>query len=716
MMKKNILSQNYYIDSVSQTFIQRIENNITQLDNAVLYYDFPFAQDALGNTILSNIMIVSPVYGVLLFKCDPIQKDREGDHIRKIDEGLTATETLIFSKLIKSNNKNIKKGRRDLNFTLCSAVYIPKYSGAHEPDNAVLKTITDIKAFFKEAQNTTILDAETMKEIFSVIDSSNVIIKSKERKISTDDTSSKAYILKEMEAVIARFDDKQKYAALSQLIGPQRIRGLAGSGKTIILCMKAAILHYRNPNLRILYTFTTKSLYDYIENLITRFYKSLSDGFTPDFDNSIIIRHSWGGENIKGVYYEACADNAIMPIDFRSAASKSGRDGAFDYICKELLRQTKGQLNQKYDYVLIDEAQDFKPSFYQLCRAIVKNDCLVWCYDELQNIFQVELQDTMTTFKNEFGAQGIDLGVLQESYPEMDNDIVLPKSYRNPKEVLVMAHAIGFGIYNDRLIQMLQNNAHWEDLGYHVIEGNCNNDEHMIIERRPECSPLPLDQYQAKDEIIKWKSCDTIDDEILWITDAIENSIKEDKLRADDIMVICIDDKNVKHYFEELSQSLRVRKINSHNLSNTYYEKGFAEDNCVTLTTVYKAKGNESAMVFVIGCDVVEPQKDNRTMRNKLFTAFTRSKAWLRISGIKIEQSSLVREIKDVMNRDFILDFVYKNAPVIERDLSEANGKKALQRRLMDDLIEKAHERGMSDEEIDQMMSDRAYELRGNKK
>lgn len=65
-MKKVILSQNYYSDEISRTLIQRIEKNIGQMDSAVLYYDFPFAQDATGVTILSNVMIVSPLYGVLL--------------------------------------------------------------------------------------------------------------------------------------------------------------------------------------------------------------------------------------------------------------------------------------------------------------------------------------------------------------------------------------------------------------------------------------------------------------------------------------------------------------------------------------------------------------------------------------------------------------------------------------------------------------------------
>ena len=555
-----------------------------------------------------------------------------------------------------------------------------------------------------------------VNEIFSIIDSASSIVKAKERLIDDCDTTSKAYILSKIEAEIANFDDKQKYAALSQLDGPQRIRGLAGSGKTIILCMKAAILHLRNPKLQILYTFTTKSLHDYIEMLITRFYKTISDGLMPDFDNAIHIQHSWGGKNLKGVYYEACSDNNILPVDFKTARSRSSVDDAFDYICKDLLKQSNGKLIPKYDYILMDEAQDFKPSFYQVCRALVKNDCGVWCYDDLQNIFHVQMQDTMKTFANEYGASGINLGELQRLYPDMDNDIVLPKSYRNPKEILVMAHAIGFGIYNDKLIQMLQNNEHWEDLGYTVLKGSCTNNEEMLIERRPECSPLNLNKYQSPDEIIELYSAETFNAEIEWIGRKIVDAIQIDKLRPDDITVVCIDDRHNKSYFDKLSDYLREKNIYTHNLSNNFYETGFTEDQCVTLSTVYKAKGNESALVFVIGCDVVEPEKDNRTMRNKLFTAFTRAKAWLKISGVQIDGTSLVKEIQKVKEKDFVLHFIYKDAPIIQRDLDSVNEKKATKRKLISELIDRAKSLGFSDDEIRDMIKSYDMESRSEQK
>ncbi|NDM57585.1 hypothetical protein GY108_30595, partial [Klebsiella pneumoniae] len=82
--------------------------------------------------------------------------------------------------------------------------------------------------------------------------------------------------------------------------GPQRIRGLAGSGKTVILAMKAAHLHMTRPNDKILVTFFTKSLRSPIKDLVTKFYRHYKE-IDPDWNN-IHIRHGWGGSNSSGTY------------------------------------------------------------------------------------------------------------------------------------------------------------------------------------------------------------------------------------------------------------------------------------------------------------------------------------------------------------------------------------------------------------------------------
>ena len=67
-------------------------------------------------------------------------------------------------------------------------------------------------------------------------------------------------IIKKIELEIANLDEWQKKAAFEIPEGPQRIRGLAGSGKTVVLALKAAYLHSQHPDWNIAVTFYTRSL------------------------------------------------------------------------------------------------------------------------------------------------------------------------------------------------------------------------------------------------------------------------------------------------------------------------------------------------------------------------------------------------------------------------------------------------------------------------
>lgn len=92
------------------------------------------------------------------------------------------------------------------------------------------------------------------------------------------------YIQKSLKSTFKQ-DDAQRLASMQLPPGPQRIRGLAGTGKTIVLCLKAAITHKRFKDYKILYLFNTQSLYNNVQNLISKYY-TLEAKRVPDFENS----------------------------------------------------------------------------------------------------------------------------------------------------------------------------------------------------------------------------------------------------------------------------------------------------------------------------------------------------------------------------------------------------------------------------------------------
>ena len=96
--------------------------------------------------------------------------------------------------------------------------------------------------------------------------------------------------------------------------------GLSGSvdwpdqEKTVVLAMKAALTHLRHPKASIAFTFHTKSLYQHVRRLITRFYRQYNDQ-DPDWDRLHVL-HAWGGRSTPGIYYNACLAAGVSPMTF----------------------------------------------------------------------------------------------------------------------------------------------------------------------------------------------------------------------------------------------------------------------------------------------------------------------------------------------------------------------------------------------------------------
>ena len=74
--------------------------------------------------------------------------------------------------------------------------------------------------------------------------------------------------VKGLEDSMANLDNQQSKVVIKTVDGVQRIRGLVGSAKTIVIALKAAYLHAQHPDI----TFNTRSLKGYLKHLINTFY------------------------------------------------------------------------------------------------------------------------------------------------------------------------------------------------------------------------------------------------------------------------------------------------------------------------------------------------------------------------------------------------------------------------------------------------------------
>ena len=389
------------------------------------------------------------------------------------------------------------------------------------------------------------------------------------------------------------------------------------------------------------------------------------------------------------MYSVACEYHDVQPLSFQQASSQFFGD-RFDFACKSLLGAT--QIRPIYDFIFVDEGQDFPPSFLQLTHSLAKEGKFVLAYDDLQTIFQPVAPSNVDIFGKD--GQGNPKVVFEE-------DVVLHKCYRNPREVLVSAHALGFGIYGDHIVQMLESREHWEDIGYKVKAGEFVAGSKIEIERPKENSLSVVSEHNDFEEIVKTFVYSSIDEECAKVAKDIADDIS-DGLEPDDILVVSVDDRHAKTYLSGIENELRKNGIDSNNLhSDSFGIRDFAKEGRVTLSTVHKAKGNEAFMVYVVGIDAALINPDVRR-RNMLFTAMTRAKGWIRMSGIGVGAIRCIKEMKDAKENfpSLVFDFPGPHdLQVMKRDLAEAADKKMKARRLIDQLKE-----DLSDDEINKLL------------
>ncbi|MCP4112159.1 MAG: ATP-binding domain-containing protein [Desulfobacteraceae bacterium] len=690
-MEKNVNELILDKDLVAKNLITFLESHERELnlDDSYLYHCFPLYQDEDDSSASVNVLLLSRLHGVLLFECSEISTRTAinfSERIAALVDRSEQTFTQIYSRLIKS--RLLRRGPRYLVFPVKQIALLPNLRSGQISHNDSLEYITillkdsDVADYLNKSKIASIED-KTYREILAVLEGSKGITKPKNRNIKDSSFHTKGAITQKIELEIANFDKDQKRAALNIIDGPQRIRGLAGSGKTIILTWKIALIHLQDPDSEILYTYFTKSLYELIKRLITRFYRQYSEK-DPDW-KKVHIMHAWGGRNLPGVYSQTCIDNGVKPMTLNEA--KSVGSNPFEEVCKNLL---KYKLVKKYDYSIIDEAQDSPQSFYRLCLHITKNKRLIWGYDECQNIMDIEIQDTRKTFgKDPHGNHWVDFNKAPKG---TRNDIVLHRCYRNPKEIIFYAFALGLGIYNNPLLQIPENNEHWADLGFNVIQGNSITNDQMTVERQEQNTPLVMNKYFQGQDPIKVKIFNDIDKECNFVAAKIVEDINSELL-PEDILVISLDDRHVRTYFKKIEDILSDYRIDTFNLQTApAINTKFVKNDCVTLSTVYKAKGNEAASVYVIGVDSPFVYKNSIIERNKIFTALTRAKGWVTITGLGENAELFYQEFQQAQKNYPYLRFAMpdrRSLKVFQRDLDDTQAEINRLERFVTELAEK---------------------------
>jgi len=203
-----------------------------------------------------------------------------------------------------------------------------------------------------------------------------------------------------------------------------------------------------------------------------------------------------------------------------------------------------------------------------------------------------------------------------------------------------------------------------------------------VLKRRDGSFPTYYQDLLTSNEAIVSKQFQNELEQYEWVADQIYEDISDEELDPDDILVIFPNASTSRREYPILAQSLAKRGIPNHLAGVSTDRDTFSQANSVTVASIYRAKGNEAPIVYVVNSDWCAAGNEMIKLRNILFAAITRSRGWVRICGVGDNMAILEKEIALVRQRNFKLSFKIptreelKNIRLINRDRTqEEKGK-----------------------------------------
>jgi superfamily I DNA and RNA helicase len=468
-------------------------------------------------------------------------------------------------------------------------------------------------------------------------------------------------VIHAVEARLRQLDEAQERVAQEAPEGPQRIRGLAGTGKTVLFAKRAARMHAAHPDWQIGFVFFTRSLYQQVRGLVERAYGDLT-AEAPD-PGQLHIWHAWGGKDITGFYREAALRWEQRPLNLNDAkkaigSAAWGADG-FAWVCDQLEAAIAGTEEEPFlDALLVDEGQDLPASFYRLAhRALRPPHRLYWAYDEAQGIGNLMVPRAVEIFgRDRVGEPVVDLaGSYSSGIRKAHN---LNRCYRTPARILSVAHAFNMGLRRrGGPLQGVTTRDEWELLGYRV-EGDFSQASvaaggEIVIERDQAACGHPMDDRAFATGASREGQL-----EILGVEDseaavaAIVEGIRADidgGLEPHDLLVVPMPGSRPGQ--QVLADALVAAGVPAFVAGTDKERSSFRRTGYVTVANIFRAKGNEAWKVYATGLDAVDPARcpdadDELVRRNQVFVALSRARLWcvaIGVEGPVLEELRLLR-------------------------------------------------------------------------
>lgn len=362
------------------------------------------------------------------------------------------------------------------------------------------------------------------------------------------------------------------------------IQGLSGTGKTELLLHKLKEIYSSTEDTRLFFTCHNIALANTLKDRIPDFFDFMKVEKQIQWNKQLWVDRAWGSQKDKdsGLYSFICD---FYEIPFYRWSNQTSYTYIFTEAIKEIKKIKSDKFKFAFDYILIDEKQDFPDVFFDLCELITKEKIYI-AGDIFQDIFDNNIQQNV-----------------------VDVDFILNKCYRTAPRILMFAHALGMGLFENKKLNWLED-LEWKASGYILKKENRNVTLHRESIRRfddleeQNIDSMILRKYLGMDQVID-----------------IIRSIKKDNdtLIPDDIAIIVLDtDNGIYDYIEKLE--FKIKSELQWDVNKAYQSKEKIK-NKLFISNINNVKGLEFPFVICITNKI----KSTYTYRNSLYTMLTRS-------------------------------------------------------------------------------------------
>lgn len=418
------------------------------------------------------------------------------------------------------------------------------------------------------------------------------------------------------------FTKEQQLLAKSEEGSRKRIKGVAGSGKTLVLAQRAVNAHIRTQGIVLILTYNI-TLKNYIHDRIS----SVRENFDWSYFH-ISNYHDFITSNMNNVGIE---------FDFLPK-NENGQRGLIDQELFEKIADEKvysnlnlfdGHIDElpKYDVMLIDEAQDYKENWINILlnNFVTEKAEIVAFADEKQNLYARDLDD-MKMPKNPIQRGPWD-GKLNKSYRLSAKVAMLVADFQ--KFFFSGKYDIDEKIETDAMRDLFADPY----IEYHMIE----NPERKTIDNTKIAQYIfkQMNNHQLNSNDV------TILSTRISMLRYLDATIKEVSKEKTNIMFETQEEYNqiMQMHFINSRPEDEIRKIRKNRKANFWMNRG-----TIKLSTIHSFKGWESPAVFLViendvAADSLIKLQDGATFPRKfademVYTGMTRCQNFLFIINL----------------------------------------------------------------------------------